>query len=105
MDPHSFRKMAPKKNKTLRLWVRRKRGNRVLRCPSCGRRVEDIHQVYEREVRDLSCFEFQTTVIIELYRIRCPNCGVEAEKVESLPSKSSYSKRLEDEWGRVRQWW
>jgi transposase len=89
------------KNKTLRLWVRRKRGNRVLRCPSCGRRVADIHEVYEREVRDLPCFEFQTTVIIELYRIRCPDCGVKAEKVEPLPSKAPYSKRFEDAVGEA----
>ena len=96
-----YRHEISEKNKTLRLWVRRKRGNRVLRCPSCGRRVEDIHQVYEREVRDLPCFEFQTTVIIELYRIRCPNCGVKAEKVEPLPSKAPYSKRFEDAVGQA----
>jgi transposase len=86
---------------TLKLWVRRKRGNRVLRCPSCGRRVQDIHEVYEREVRDLPCFEFQTAVIIELYRIRCPDCGVKAEKVEPLPSKAPYSKRFEDAVGQA----
>jgi transposase len=96
-----YRHEINEKNKTLRLWVRRKRGNRVLRCPSCGRRVEDIHQVYEREVRDLPCFEFQTTVIIELYRIRCPNCGVKAENVEPLPSKAPYSKRFEDAVGQA----
>jgi transposase len=89
------------KAKTLRLWVRRKRGNRVLRCPRCGRRVHDIHDVYEREVRDLPCFEFQTAVIIELYRIRCPDCGVKAEKVELLPSKAPYSKRFEDAVGQA----
>ena len=81
--------------------MRRKRGNRVLRCPSCGRRVHNIHEVYEREVRDLPCFEFQTAVIIELYRIRCPDCGVKAEKVEPLPSKAPYSKRFEDAVGQA----
>ena len=30
--------------------------------------VSKIHEVYEREVRDLPCFEFQTTVVVELYR-------------------------------------
>lgn len=89
------------KAKTLRLWVRRKRGNRVLRCPSCGRRVHDIHDVHEREVRDLPCFEFQTAVIIELYRIRCPDCGVKVEKLEPLPSKAPYSKRFEDAVGQA----
>lgn len=72
-----------------------------MRCPSCGRRVEDIHEVYERAVRDLPCFEYQTTVIIELYRIRCPDCGVKAEKVAPLPSKAPYSKRFEDAVGEA----
>lgn len=78
-----------------------KRGNRVLRCPSCHRRVRDIHEVYEREVRDLPCFEFQTSVIVELYRIRCPECGVKVEKLEALPSKAPYSKRFEEAEGRA----
>jgi transposase len=96
-----YRHEINEKAKTLRLWVRRKRGNRVLRCPSCGRRVHDIHEVYEREVRDLPCFEFQTAVIIELYRIRCPDCGVKTEKVEPLPTKAPYSKRFEDAVGQA----
>jgi transposase len=57
-------------------------------CSSCGRRVSEIVEVYEREVRDLSCFEYQTTVVLELYRVRCPQCGVKTEKVEQLPSKA-----------------
>lgn len=82
--------------KTLKLWVRRKRGNRKLVCSGCGRRVEEIHEVYEREVRDLPCFEFRTTVVVELYRVRCPDCGIKAEKVGQLPSKAPFSKRFED---------
>jgi hypothetical protein len=27
------------------------------------------------------------TVVIELYRVDCPDCGVKAEKIEALPSK------------------
>jgi transposase len=82
--------------KHLTLWIRRKRGNRGLICSGCGRRVDKIHEVYEREVRDLPCFEFQTTVVLEVYRVCCPDCGVKAEKVPQLPSKSPYSKRFED---------
>jgi transposase len=65
-------------------------------CSGCGRRVEEIHEIYEREVRDLPCFEFHTTVVIELYRLRCPDCGIKAEKVPQLPSKAPFSKRFED---------
>lgn len=38
---------------TLRLWVRRKRGNRKLICSGCGRKFTDAHDYNEREVRDL----------------------------------------------------
>src|SRR5438034_1283162 len=83
----------------LTLRVRRKRGNRKLTCSQCGRRVHDIRAVYERTVRDLPCFEFQSTVVVELYRIRCPDCGIKSERSEQLPSKAPYSKRFEDSVG------
>lgn len=82
--------------KTLKLWVRRKRGNRKLVCSGCGRKLADAYDTYEREVRDLPCFEFGTTVVVELYRVRCPDCGVKTEKVPQLPSKAPFSKRFEE---------
>ena len=68
--------------------------------------MEEIAEIYEREVRDLPCFEYRTTVVIELYRVRCPECGPKAEKVAQLPSKAPFSKRFEEAVGkpaRVRQ--
>jgi transposase len=82
--------------KTLKLWVRRKRGNRKLVCSGCGRKLADAYDSYEREVRDLPCFEYRTTVVVELYRVRCPDCGLKGEKVPLLPSKAPFSKRFED---------
>src|SRR6266581_4919572 len=82
--------------KMLKLWVRRKRGNRKLVCSGCGRKLSEVYDTYEREVRDLPCFEFRTTVVIELYRVRCPDCGVKTEKVPQLPSKAPFSKRFEE---------
>jgi transposase len=87
--------------KRLKLWVRRKRGNRALVCSGCGRRVHGIAEVYEREVRDLPCFEYLTTVVIELYRLKCPDCGLKTEKVPHLPSKAPFSKRFEDAVGQA----
>ena len=87
--------------KRLRLWVRRKRGNKQLVCSGCGQLVSAIAETYEREVRDLPCFEYLTTVTIELYRLRCPRCGVKAEKVPQLPSKAPFSKRFEDAVGEA----
>jgi hypothetical protein len=49
--------------------------------------------VYEREVRDLPWSEYRATVVIE-YRVRCPECGIRAEKVPPLPSKAPFSKRF-----------
>jgi hypothetical protein len=47
-------------------------------------------------VRDLPCFEYRTTVVVELYRVRCPDCGIKTEKIPQLPSKAPFSKRFED---------
>jgi transposase len=80
--------------KTLKLWVRRKAGKLV--CSGCGRTVAEIAEINEREVRDLSCFEYRATIVVELYRLRCPDCGIKAEIVEQLPSKAPFSKRFED---------
>jgi transposase len=91
-----FQSEINEKAKTLKLWVRRKGLNRKLVCSGCGRSVTGIHEVYEREVRDLPCFDYKTTVIVELYRLRCPDCGVKTERIEQLPSKAPFSKRFED---------
>jgi transposase len=62
--------------KRLQLWVRRKRGNRAIECSGCGRKFREIYDASERAVRDLQWGEFQTTVFIEVYRVKCPDCGV-----------------------------
>ena len=91
-----YRSEIHEEAKTLRLWVRRKRGNRRLECSGCGQRIGKVAEVYEREVRDLPWSEYRTTVVIELYRVRCPDCGIKAEKVPQLPSKAPFSKRFEE---------
>jgi len=91
-----YRHEIDEAGKRLKLWVRRKRGNRKLVCSGCGRKLAEAYDTYEREVRDLPCFEFRTTVVVELYRVRCPDCGVKTEKVPQLPSKAPFSKRFED---------
>ena len=35
-------------------------------------------------------------MVVECYRIRCPGCGLKAERNPQLPSKAPYSKRFED---------
>jgi transposase len=62
----------------------------------CGRKFSDAHDYYQREVRDLPWRKYRTTVIIELYRVCCPECGVRIEKVPQLPGKAPFSKDFED---------
>lgn len=82
--------------KTLKLWIRRKRGNRKIECSGCGRKFTEVAEVSERAVRDLPWGEFQTTVFLEIYRVKCPQCGVKREKVLQLPTKAPFSKRFEE---------
>ena len=76
--------------------MRRKRGNRVLICSKCGGRCTKIEEVRQREVRDLPWRKYQTIVVVEFYRVRCPGCGLKVEVVPQLPSKAPFSKDFED---------
>jgi transposase len=96
-----YRQEIDENNKVLELWVRRKRGNRKLECPGCGRKFDDSYDCRERVVRDLPWSEFKTAVHIEVYRVKCPDCGVRVEKVPLLPSKAPFSKRFEDAVGQA----
>ena len=98
-----YRHEIDERAKTLKLWVRRKRGNRKLVCSGCGRKLETAHDAKDREVRDLPCMEFRTTVVVEVYRVCCPDCGIKVEKVPQLPSKAPFSKRFENAVGQARE--
>src|ERR1700687_2257559 len=76
------------RQKTLKVWVPRKRGTKKLVCSGCGRHWGVIHETTEREVRDLPWSEYRATVIVELHRVRCPDCGLKIERVAQLPSKA-----------------
>jgi transposase len=82
--------------RTLKLWVRRKRGNQRLICSGCGGKASMIEEVREREVRDLPWRKYQAVVLVEYYRVRCPKCGLKVESVPQLPSKAPFSKDFED---------
>jgi transposase len=91
-----YRHEIDEKARTLKLWVRRKRGNQVLICSGCAGRCRKIKEIRQREVRDLPWRKYRTTVVVEFYRIRCPNCGLKVEVVPQLPSKAPFSKDFED---------
>jgi transposase len=91
-----YRHEIDEKTRTLKLWVRRKRGNRVLICSGCSGRCTKIEEIRQREVRDLPWRKYQTIVVVEFYRVRCPKCGLKVETVPQLPSKAPFSKDFED---------
>lgn len=95
-----YRHTVNEKSKTLELWVRRKRGNRKLVCSGCGRKFGEAYDSNERAVRDLPWSSLTTTVHIEVYRVKCPECGVKIE-APLLPSKAPFSERFEDAVGQA----
>ena len=86
---------------TLKVWVRKKPLHRGFACSGCGRRVHAVVATWEREVADLDCFEFRTTVVIDVHRLNCVECGPKVEKIEQVPSKAPYTKRFEDRVGQA----
>jgi transposase len=98
-----YQKEIDESGKKLKLWVRRKKAGLKLICSGCGQHVaaSRIQETCEREVRDLPCFEYSTTVVVETYRMKCPRCGFRAEKVAQLPSKAPFSKRFEEAVGQA----
>ena len=87
--------------KRLKLWVRKKPVHRGFECSGCGRRVHAVIGTWEREVADLDCFEYRTTVVLDVNRLDCPECGAKVERVEQVPSKAPYTKRFEDKVGQA----
>ena len=55
--------------KRLKLWVRKKPVHRGFECSGCGRRVHTVIGTWEREVADLDCFEYRTTVVLDVNRL------------------------------------
>lgn len=91
-----YRHEIDETTRTLKLWVRRKRGNQVVLCSGCGQRASKIEEVRERTVRDLPWRKYRAIVVVEFFRVRCPDCGLKVEQVPQLPSKAPFSKDFED---------
>ena len=58
--------------KTLKLRVRRKPVHRRSECGSCGRRLHRVHDVREREIRDLPWSVYRATMVVEVHRLTMP---------------------------------
>ena len=94
-----YRHEIDETKRTLRLWVRRKRENKILICGNCGGRGHRVDEVKEREIRDLPWRKYQAWLIVEYYRVKCPKCGLRTERVDQMPGKAPFSKDFEDDVG------
>ncbi len=84
------------KTKTLKLWVRRKRGTKKLICSRCSWHCGDIFDSTDRTMHDLPWPESKATLLVELYRVVCPDSGPKMEKVVQLPSKAPFANRFQE---------
>lgn len=94
-----YRHEIDEANRTLRLWVHRRRGNKILICGNCGGRARRVDEVREREIRHLPCMKYQTWLVVEYCRVNCLKCGLRTELVDQMPGKAPFSKDFEDEVG------
>ena len=94
-----FRHEIDEAKPTLRVWVRHKRGNKILICGNCEGRAGRVDEVREREIRDLPWRNYQTWLIVEYYRVKRPKCGLRTERIDQMPGKAPFSKDFEDEVG------
>jgi transposase len=88
-------------SKKLNLWVRKKPVHRGFECSGCGRKVHAVIATWERKIADLDCFEFRTTVVLDVHRLDCVACGPKVERIEQVPSKAPYTLRFEDRIGQA----
>jgi DNA-directed RNA polymerase subunit RPC12/RpoP len=83
--------------------VRRKKAGLKLICSGCGQYLpaSRIQETREREVRDLPCFEYSTTIVVETDPVRCPHCGFRAEKWPSCRAKHRLASDSKKPWDRL----
>lgn len=65
-------------------------------CSSCGQRASFTYDSTMVRIRDLSIFEFKAYLVLDKYRVKCPNCGVKIEKLDFVDLYSRYTNRFEE---------
>src|SRR5689334_8952149 len=73
------------------------------RCSRCGEPVSAVHDVVEREVRDLPVAEWETWVRFPRARVACPRCGPMVEAVPWLDRYQRMTTRLAEKIARLAQ--
>jgi transposase len=65
-------------------------------CSGCRQIVNQGYDSRRQYLRDLSCFEYDTYLSLEKFRVECPFCGVRVEELSFARVFSHYTKRFED---------
>lgn len=63
-------------------------------CSGCGTAVAAIHDVVERQVRDLPIFEYPVELHLPRVRVACPYCGPKLEQLSWLEPMARVTSRL-----------
>ncbi|MEA1965095.1 MAG: ISL3 family transposase [Candidatus Aerophobetes bacterium] len=72
-------------------------------CSSCGQRTSFTYGSTRVRIRDLSIFEFKSYLVLDKYRVKCPNCGVKVEKLDFADIYSRCTDRFEEYVARLCQ--
>jgi transposase len=71
------------------------------RCSGCGRRVESIHEVTFRWVRDMPMLGAETWLWVGRVRVACPHCGPKVERLDWLARYGRLTRRLAENVARM----
>ena len=68
----------------------------ILTCSNCGQGCFDRYDRTVQRIRDLNVFETSTYLVVDKWRLNCPNCGVRVEDVGFAAPYARYTRRFED---------
>lgn len=72
-------------------------------CSGCGRFTTAIHDVEERQVRDLPVFQHAVELIVPRVRVACSYCGPKLERLSWLDAYARVTHRLAESVSRLCQ--
>lgn len=79
------------------LWVVVEPRWRVHRCSGCGRTVRRRHDRAWRSWRHLDVFGWRCSLRYQIWRVRCPRCGVRTERVPWAAVGSRFTRDFEQQ--------
>jgi len=68
-------------------------------CSGCKKIIKNGYDCRKVYLRDLSCFEYNSYLALEKFRVNCPSCGIKVEELEFASVTRVFShctKRFED---------